>query len=190
MQLHSVLQAPLRSIHASLRYGGFSSPSSPPLRAVPDGACTSVSVNQQSCFTCAPRRASIQETGLSRRTEREFDRRARSPCARQAGPTAQSRTPNPESCAAVCQSCPFIARCACASMRALSTRMLDSGQLATCRPGARQRGRRPRRRGAHCPRRSAPLWEGGEAQGGEREPWWQAQMNKSDALHARLRRAA
>jgi hypothetical protein len=122
MQLHSVVQSQLRSLHAVLRHG-FSIPSPQPLQAVPDGACTSVSVNQQSCFTCAPRCASerlIPKTAAPR-VHSEGWTAARSPCARQASPRAQSRTPNPVSCTAARRSRPA-GRARRVSQRACHTR--------------------------------------------------------------------
>jgi len=81
-------------------------------------------------------------------------RAPRLPCVPQEGPRAQYRTPNPVSCTAPCSHASWSRA---SSMHVCKNWSDRQCQRATCRPGVRGRGRRPRRRGAHCPCRSAPL---------------------------------
>jgi len=117
MQQHCVLQSQLRNTQHVCRTFMLGAGRSPLFYfisfhpgAVPDGACTSVNVNQQSSFTCARGGRVCDYSRLQHYCTQGVLRAPRLPCVPQEGPRAQFHTPNPVSCTGPVQSCLSVAR--------------------------------------------------------------------------------
>jgi hypothetical protein len=144
MQQHCVLQSSLRNtqhVCQTCILGARRSPLLYPIcfhpGAVPDGACTSINVNQQSCFTCARgecvrllKPAALLHTGSASSSTLTV-------CAAR---RPQSPVPHPKSSIlhSPVQSCLLVARVKHARVQKLERQTVPACNLSPGRTGARQ----------------------------------------------------